>query len=56
MRVVFGLILLGHGFAHLVGFVVPWRLKTLPQMPYKTTPLANSINIGDVGIRVVGVL
>jgi hypothetical protein len=56
IRIVLALILLGHGFAHLVGFVVPWQIATLGEMPYRTTLLANTINVGDVGIRVVGVL
>jgi hypothetical protein len=56
MRFVFALILFVHGFAHLVGFVVPWRVATLPQMPYKTTVLGDSINIGHFGIRAVGVV
>jgi hypothetical protein len=56
IRVAIALILLGHGFAHLVGFVVPWRIATLPEMPYRTTILANTVNVGDAGIRVVGAL
>ena len=55
MHIVFAVILFGHGFAHLVGFVVPWRIATLKEMPYKTTVLADSINVGDMGIRVVGI-
>lgn len=53
MRFFVALILFGHGFAHLVGFVVPWRMTTLPQMPYKTTVLADAIDVGNAGIRVV---
>jgi hypothetical protein len=45
-----------HGLAHLVGFVVPWRLAKMEQVPYKTTALGGSINIGDAGIRVIGIL
>jgi hypothetical protein len=56
MRFVVALILFAHGFAHLVGFVVPWRMATLPQMPYKTTVLANSLDVGKTGIRVVGIV
>ena len=55
MRFILALVLCVHGFAHLV-FVVPWRLAKLEQMPYKTTVLGGSLNIGDVGIRVVGIL
>lgn len=56
MRIIVGLILLAHGFAHLVGFVVPWRLMAPPAAGYKTTLLAGTIDAGDTGIRVVGVL
>ena len=56
MHSALAVILFGHGFAHLVGFVGPWRIATLKEMPYKTTILANSVNVGDLGIRVVGLL
>jgi hypothetical protein len=56
MHIAFALILIGHGFAHLVGFVVSWQIATLKEMPYKTTILAGSVNVGDQGIRVVGIL
>jgi hypothetical protein len=45
-----------HGIAHLVGFLVPWRLITPADTPYKTTILAGHWNVGASGIRVVGVL
>lgn len=45
-----------HGIAHLVGFVVPWRLAELQEAPYKTTLLAGAIDVGAAGIRVVGLL
>ena len=56
MHIALAVILFGHGFAHLVGFVVPWRIATLKEMPYKTTVLADSVNVGDLGIRVMGIL
>jgi len=56
MRIALAVILFGHGFAHLVGFVVPWRIATLKEMPYKTTVLADSVNVGDLGARVLGIL
>jgi hypothetical protein len=49
-------LLLGHGFAHLVGFVVPWRLAKLDEMPYKTTLLHGRWDVGDAGIRGMGIL
>lgn len=45
-----------HGIAHLVGFVAPWRLLEMKEVPYKTTVLGGAIDLGDAGIRVVGVI
>lgn len=56
VRYLFAFVLAAHGFAHLVGFVASWRLATLQELPYKTTILAGAVDIGDVGIRVVGAL
>lgn len=56
MRIALAVILLVHGFAHVPGFVVPWRLATPSEMPYKTTLFAGLVNVGDDGIRVVGIL
>lgn len=50
----FGVFLLVHGFAHLVGFVVPWRLAELEEAPYATTLLGERVDVGDHGIRAVG--
>ena len=55
MRIAIAVILFVHGFAHLVGFVVPWRIATLQEMPYKTSVLAGSVNVGSLGIRVLGI-
>jgi hypothetical protein len=56
MHILLALILFGHGFAHLPGFLVFWKLATLEEMPCKTTILAGNVDIGDGGIRVVGIL
>ena len=56
MRYALSVLLAAHGIAHLVGFLVPWRLLSSPDMPYKTTLLAGRVDIGDAGIRVIGVL
>jgi len=54
MRVLAGLILLAHGIAHIVGFVVPWRLsKTIP---YDTRILGGRADLGDAGAKVLGVV
>jgi hypothetical protein len=54
MKIALAIILTAHGFAHLVGFVVPWRISQMEEMPYKTTVLNRRINLGDTGIRVYG--
>jgi hypothetical protein len=56
MRLAFALFLLIHGIAHLPGFVVPWRLATLAELPYKTTLLAGTVDAGPAGARLVGLL
>jgi hypothetical protein len=44
-----------HAVAHLVGFVVPWRLMTSAEVPYRTTILSGAIDIGATGVRLLGV-
>jgi hypothetical protein len=56
MRLILGIFMLLHGFAHLPGFTVAWRLTDRPEMPYKTTVLGSAVNLGDVGIRIIGVM
>src|SRR5881296_4556674 len=56
MRIVVAALLIIHGVAHLPGFVVSWRLAAPREMPYKTTLFAGLVNVGDAGIRVVGML
>ena len=56
MRQALSALLIAHGVAHLVGFVVPWRLMAAPEMPYGTTILAGTVDIGDSGVRAVGVV
>jgi hypothetical protein len=56
MRIVAALVLLVHGVANLVGFVVPWRLATLPEVPYRSTILGGRLEVGDTGVRALGVL
>ena len=43
-----------HGIAHVVGFVVPWRIVTSIEQPYRTTVLQGRIDLGDLGIRLYG--
>jgi len=56
MRFVLAFFLLAHGVAHLVGFVSSWKLATLAELPYKTTVFSSRVDVGDAGIRVMGVL
>jgi hypothetical protein len=56
VRFVLVFLLVAHGVAHLVGFVSSWKLATLAELPYKTTIFSGRIDVGDAGIRVMGVL
>ena len=56
LRLAVVVLLLAHGVAHLVGFLVPWRLATPPEMPYRTTVLGGAIDLGPTGIRLYGLL
>ena len=55
MRIALAVLMAVHGFAHLVGFAGAWRLAP-DGIPYKTTMLAGHVDLGDIGIRAVGVL
>ncbi|MFC4544056.1 ABC transporter permease [Halosolutus amylolyticus] len=48
--------LLGHGMVHLLGTAVYFELADVAEFPYKTTLLGSAVNVGDVGMRVFGVL
>ena len=56
MRQALSALLIAHGVAHLVGFVVPWKLLASPETPYRTTILAGAIDVGDAGVRALGLL
>jgi hypothetical protein len=45
-----------HGFAHVVGFLVYWRILKDKDVEYKTTIFPGDINVGDVGIRFIGLI
>lgn len=45
-------ILLIHGIAHIVGFVIPWRIIVSSEIPYRTRLLG--VDIGGAGVRAVG--
>ena len=56
MRGVLAAFLIVHGFAHIVGFVVPWRLVTSTDVPYRTTILSGHLDLGDAGVKAIGLL
>jgi hypothetical protein len=56
MRFALAMLMLLHGLAHLPGFLVPWRIAHLAELPYGTTVLMGRMDVGDAGIRVVGLL
>ena len=55
MRIILAVLLLAHGIAHLPGFLVSWRLRSFPEMPYRTTVLGGAVDIGDGGAKAIGV-
>jgi hypothetical protein len=56
MRMLMAAILIGHGAAHVVGFAVPWKLVTSVEVPYRTTVLAGTLDVGPLGVRLIGIL
>ena len=56
MKLAVGAFFVLHGLVHLLWFVVLWRITTVDGVPYSTTVLAHRIDVGDTGIRVVGLL
>src|SRR5947208_14317614 len=45
-----------HGLIHLIGFVSPWRIATLEGFAYRTSVLNGALNVGDAGVRVIGLV
>jgi hypothetical protein len=56
MRIVLAALLLAHGVAHLPGFLVNWQLRSFPEMPYRRTILGGAVDIGDGGIKAIGLV
>jgi hypothetical protein len=56
VRLALSLLFIVHGIAHLPGFLVPWRLAAPATMPYTTTVLGGTADLGPVGIRIVSIL
>ena len=55
MRILVALFAIGHGIAHLPGFLVAWQLRTMPEFPYRMTIFDGSLDIGVFGTRVLGI-
>jgi hypothetical protein len=56
MRFIIGLVLIAYGLAHSLGFVIPWRIGPGKNAPYNTTILNGVVDLGDIGIRAMGIL
>jgi len=56
MRFIIGLVLIAHGLAHSVGIVTPWRIGPGKNAPYNTTVLNGVVDLGEIGIRAMGIL
>ncbi len=56
MHIAVGIYMFVHGFAHIVGFLVSWKLVNDKDTPYKTTILGGKLDLGDTGIRIMGIL
>jgi hypothetical protein len=54
MRYVLAFLLLGHGIAHLPGFIVASQLGSFPDLPFRTTVFGTSWDIGVDGMRLMG--
>jgi hypothetical protein len=48
--------LAAHGFAHVLGLMGSWRLGEFTDAPYTTLILNGAVDVGDAGIRIVGLL
>jgi hypothetical protein len=45
-----------HGVIHVIGFVSPWRIASLEGFAYRTTVLGGAQEVGDVGVRLIGLV
>jgi hypothetical protein len=56
IRIIAAIFLILHGLIHLIGFLVPWGLVKIDSFKYGTTILAGKVDLGETGIRIVGLL
>lgn len=45
-----------HGVIHLIGFVVPWHIAALEGFAYRTTAFNGAWEVGDAGVRLIGLV
>jgi hypothetical protein len=45
-----------HGAIHLIGFVSPWRIASVEGFAYRTTVLGGAQDVGDAGVRLIGLV
>jgi hypothetical protein len=53
-RVLLSLAMLGHGVAHLPGFLAAWHLRTFPEISNTRTVLGGAVDVGVLGERLMG--
>jgi hypothetical protein len=56
INIIAAIYLIVHGVIHLIGFVVFWQIAEFEDVSYTTTVLAGRLDIGDVGMRILGVV
>jgi hypothetical protein len=56
LRIAIATVLFLHGIVHVIGFLVPWQLMTSPEFEYTTTAAWGTLELGDPGTRVVGLV
>jgi hypothetical protein len=55
LRIITAAILILHGFVHILGFLVYCQISKIEGINYKTTILADKLDIGHAGTRIYGV-
>jgi len=56
INIIAAIYLIVHGLIHLIGFVVFWQIAEIADFSYTTSVLSGKLDIGDVGMRVLGVV
>jgi hypothetical protein len=56
IQTIAAILLAMHGVIHLIGFVTPWRIASLEGFAFRTTLFNGAFDVGDVGVRVIGLV